>query len=151
MIFNRDPMIHSHQNMLQCGLPHELKQQIAAELWGGEDALDQAKNYTPVNDHKVNFCWWSIVTDVLHDSLTLCNWVWPMAQSPSKDRNYRGDLDLEAKFFKAVTGKDVTTDDLYKAAAKIDHAAAREHRPRHEGQERQHGLQRLPQHPRCHD
>ena len=67
MIFNRDPMIHSHQNMLQCGLPHELKQQIAAELWGGEDALDQAKNYTPVNDHKVNFCWWSIVTDVLHD------------------------------------------------------------------------------------
>ena len=42
-----------------------------------------------------------------------------MAQSPSKDRNYRGDLDLEAKFFKAVTGKDVTTDDLYKAAAKI--------------------------------
>ena len=56
MIFNRDPMIHSHQNMLQCGLPHELKQQIAAELWGGEDALDQAKNYTPVNDHKVNFC-----------------------------------------------------------------------------------------------
>ena len=75
MIFNRDPMIHSHQNMLQCGLPHELKQQIAAELWGGEDALDQAKNYTPVNDHKVNFCWWSIVTDVLHDSLTLCNWV----------------------------------------------------------------------------
>ena len=119
MIFNRDPMIHSHQNMLQCGLPHELKQEIAAELWGGEDALDQAKNYTPVNDHKINFCWWSIVTDVLHDSLTLCNWVWPMAQSPSKDRNYRGDLDLEAKFFKAVTGKDVTTDDLYKAAAKI--------------------------------
>ena len=119
MIFNRDPMIHSHQNMLQCGLPHELKQEIAAELWGGEDALDQAKNYTPINDHKINFCWWSIVTDVLHDSLTLCNWVWPMAQSPSKSRNYRGDLDLEAKFYKAATGKDVTTDDLYKAAAKI--------------------------------
>ncbi|WP_281654879.1 aldehyde ferredoxin oxidoreductase C-terminal domain-containing protein, partial [Eggerthella sinensis] len=31
----------------------------------------------------------------------------------------RGDLDLEAKFFKAVTGEDTTTDDLYKKGAKI--------------------------------
>ena len=119
MLFNRDPMIHSHQNMLQCGLPHELKQEIAEELWGGADALDVAMNYTPMNEHKANFCWWSIVTDVLHDSLTLCNWVWPMAQSPSKERNYRGDLDLEAKFYTAVTGEDITTDELYKRAAKI--------------------------------
>lgn len=119
MIFNRDPMIHSHQNMLQCGLPHELKQEIAEDLWGGAEALDQEKNYTPVNDAKMNFCWWSIVTDVLHDSLTLCNWVWPMAQSPSKERKYRGDLDLEAEFYKAVTGEDVDTDELYKRAAKI--------------------------------
>ncbi len=119
MLFNRDPMIHSHQNMLQCGLPHELKQEIAEELWGGADALDVAMNYTPMNEHKANFCWWAIVTDVLHDSLTLCNWVWPMAQSPSKERNYRGDLDLEAKFYTAVTGEDITTDELYKRAAKI--------------------------------
>ena len=54
------------------------------------------------------------VTDVLHDSLTLCNWVWPMTMSPTKARDYRGDLDLEAKFMKAVTGEDVTTEDLYK-------------------------------------
>ena len=60
-----------------------------------------------------------MVTDVLHDSLTLCNWVWPMTMSPTKARNYRGDLDLEAKFFKAVTGEDLTTDDLYQAGAKI--------------------------------
>lgn len=119
MVFNRDPMIHSHQNMLQCGLPHELKQEIATELWGGADALDAAKNYTPMNEHKANFTWWSIVTDVLHDSLTLCNWVWPMAQSPDKNRAYRGDLDMEAKFYTAVTGEKITTDELYKRAAKI--------------------------------
>lgn len=41
--------------------------------------------------------WWSIVTDVLHDSLTLCNWVWPMTMSPTKARDYRGDLDLEGQ------------------------------------------------------
>lgn len=72
-----------------------------------------------MNEYKANFAWWSIVTDVLHDSLTLCNWVWPMTMSPTKARDYRGDLDLEAKFMKAVTGEDVTTEDLYKMGAKI--------------------------------
>ncbi len=119
MMFNRDDMIHSAVNFQGCGLPIDVKKAIAAEVWGGEDAVDADKNYTPMNDHKANFCWWSIVTDVLHDSLTLCNWVWPMTMSPSKTRDYRGDLDLEAKFFKAVTGEDVTTDQLYEAGARI--------------------------------
>lgn len=119
MVFNRDDMIHSAVNFQGCGLPFELKQQIAAEVWGDASAIDPDKNYTPMNEHKANFAWWSIVTDVLHDSLTLCNWVWPMTMSPTKARDYRGDLDLEAKFMKAVTGEDVTTEDLYKMGAKI--------------------------------
>ena len=119
MVFNRDDMIHSAVNFQGCGLPFELKQQIAAEVWGDASAIDPDKNYTPMNEYKANFAWWSIVTDVLHDSLTLCNWVWPMTMSPTKSRDYRGDLDLEAKFMKAVTGEDVTTEDLYKMGAKI--------------------------------
>ena len=119
MVFNRDDMIHSAVNLQGCGLPFELKQQIAAEVWGDASAIDPDKNYTPMNEYKANFAWWSIVTDVLHDSLTLCNWVWPMTMSPTKARDYRGDLDLEAKFMKAVTGEDVTTEDLYKMGAKI--------------------------------
>ena len=119
MVFNRDDMIHSAVNFQGCGLPFELKQQIAAEVWGDASAIDPDKNYTPMNEYKANFAWWSIVTDVLHDSLTLCNWVWPMTMSPTKARDYRGDLDLEAKFMKAVTGEDVTTEDLHKMGAKI--------------------------------
>lgn len=119
MVFNRDDMTHSAVNFQGCGLPFELKQQIAAEVWGDASAIDPDKNYTPMNEYKANFAWWSIVTDVLHDSLTLCNWVWPMTMSPTKARDYRGDLDLEAKFMKAVTGEDVTTEDLYKMGAKI--------------------------------
>ena len=119
MVFNRDDMIHSAVNFQGCGLPFELKQQIAAEVWSDASAIDPDKNYTPMNEYKANFAWWSIVTDVLHDSLTLCNWVWPMTMSPTKARDYRGDLDLEAKFMKAVTGEDVTTEDLYKMGAKI--------------------------------
>ena len=119
MVFNRDDMIHSAVNFQGCGLPFELKQQIAAEVWDDASAIDPDKNYTPMNEYKANFAWWSTVTDVLHDSLTLCNWVWPMTMSPTKARDYRGDLDLEAKFMKAVTGEDVTTEDLYKMGAKI--------------------------------
>lgn len=119
MVFNRDDMIHSAVNFQGCGLPFELKQQIAAEVWGDASAIDPDKNYTPMNEYKANFAWWFIVTDVLHDSLTLCNWVWPITMSPTKARDYRGDLDLEAKFMKAVTGEDVTTEDLYKMGAKI--------------------------------
>ena len=119
MVFNRDDMIHSAVNFQGCGLPFELKQQIAAEVWGDASAIDPDKNYTPMSEYKANFAWWFIVTDVLHDSLTLCNWVWPMTMSPTKARDYRGDLDLEAKFMKAVTGEDVTTEDLYKMGAKI--------------------------------
>lgn len=119
MVFNRDDMIHSAVYFQGCGLPFELKQQIAAEVWGDASAIDPDKNYTPMNEYKANFAWWFIVTDVLHDSLTLCNWVWPMTMSPTKARDYRGDLDLEAKFMKAVTGEDVTTEDLYKMGAKI--------------------------------
>lgn len=119
MVFNRDDMIHSAVNFQGCGLPFELKQQIAAEVWGDASAIDPDKNYTPMNEYKANFAWWFIVTDVLHDSLTLCNWVWPMTMSPTKARDYRGDLDLEAKFMKAVIGEDVTTEDLYKMGAKI--------------------------------
>ena len=119
MVFNRDDMIHSAVNFQGCGLPFELKQQIAAEVWGDASAIDPDKNYTPMNEYKANFAWWSIVTDVLHDSLPLCIWVWPMTMSPTKARDYRGDLDLEAKFMKAVTGEDVTTEDLYKMGAKI--------------------------------
>ena len=119
MLFNRDNMIHSAVNLQGCGLPIELKKKMAAEMFGGEDAMDPDKNYTPINEHKVEFAWWSVITDVLHDSLCLCNWVWPMAMAPAKERSYRGDLDLEAQFYTAVTGQKVTIDDLYKAAERI--------------------------------
>ncbi|MDY2777218.1 MAG: aldehyde ferredoxin oxidoreductase [Collinsella sp.] len=118
MVFNRDDMIHSAVNFQGCGLPFELKKEMAAEMWG-EGSIDDTKNYTPMNEAKAEFAWWCIVTDVLHDSLTLCNWVWPMAMAPAKERSYRGDLDLEAQFYTAVTGVEVTIDDLYKAGERI--------------------------------
>ena len=57
MVFNRDDMIHSAVNFQGCGLPFELKQQIAAEVWDDASAIDPDKNYTPMNEYKANFAW----------------------------------------------------------------------------------------------
>ena len=57
MVFNRDDMIHSAVNFQGCGLPFELKQQIAAEVWGDASAIDPDKNFTPMNEYKANFAW----------------------------------------------------------------------------------------------
>jgi len=109
---NRDAGNHSHQNVLFCGLPVDILKQVAKEIWGGEDAVDAPLNYTPINEHKINFAKWSMVKYALHDSLTLCNWVWPMTVSPLKERNYRGNLDLEAEYYSAATGKKKTQAEL---------------------------------------
>lgn len=102
---NRDANNHSHQNFLFSGLPTAKLKEIAAELWGSPDAVDAPLNYTPINRAKVKFVKWSLVKYALHDSITLCNWVWPMTVSPLKERNYRGNLTLEAQYYSVATGK----------------------------------------------
>ena len=118
-MFNRDPMVHSAEDFRTCGLPQDLKRQMAKEMWGAEEALDGTLDYTPMNEAKAELTWWSTITDILHDSLVVCNWVWPMAMSPDYQRSYRGDLDLEAQFYTAVTGHETTIDDLYRGAERI--------------------------------
>ncbi len=110
-MFNRDAQCHTHQNLLGSGLPTEIQQEIAAELFG-EGAIDQPASYTPANEAKAKFTKWSIVRNVLHDSLTLCNWMWPMTTSPLKEQNYRGDTSLEAQFFSMATGFNVNEETL---------------------------------------
>ena len=117
-MFNRDAQCHTHQNFLGSGLPLNIKQEIAAEIWG-EGTIDEPANYTPVNDAKVRFIKWSIIRNVLHDSLTLCNWMWPMQVSPLKERNYRGDTSLESQFFSLATGFKVSETELDESAERI--------------------------------
>jgi len=119
LIFNRDPMCHSHQNFLGSGLPIKLQKEIAAELWGSKDAIDVPANYTPMNKAKARFAKWSLVRNVLHDSMTVCNWMFPMATSPLKDRNYRGDTTIEAKYFSQATGMKVSEDELDEMGRRI--------------------------------
>jgi aldehyde:ferredoxin oxidoreductase len=118
-IKNRDPQNHSHQNFIGSGLPIEVQKSIAKEIWGGEDAIDPPMAYTPINQSKINFTKWSIVRNVLHDSLTLCNWMWPMTVSPLKELKYRGNTALESAYFSLATGMKKTEKELDANGEKI--------------------------------
>ncbi|TFH29789.1 MAG: aldehyde ferredoxin oxidoreductase, partial [Deltaproteobacteria bacterium] len=108
MFWNRDPQCHTHTNYGGNGLPLALKNEIFDELLGpfSGDAIDGAR--TPVNQAKVVFAKLSLIYLALHNSMTLCNYTLPGWASPVKSRDYRGDIDIEANFFTAVTGQTVT-------------------------------------------
>ena len=105
IIYNRDGMCHTITNVVNSGLPYGVNKPLLEELFG-EGCLDATKNYTPMNESKARFAKFGVMRQVLHDSFTLCNWVWPMTVSPRKERGYRGDLTVEAQYMAAVTGDD---------------------------------------------
>lgn len=116
---NRDSQNHSHMNFIGSKLPIAIQKAIAGEIFGSPDALDAPMNYTPMNEYKAKFVKYALIRGRLHDSLTLCNWMWPMAVSPLKERNYRGDTSLESKFFTAVTGETKSEAQLDRDAERI--------------------------------
>jgi aldehyde:ferredoxin oxidoreductase len=123
MFWNRDPQCHTHTNYLGNGLPLALKNEIFKDLFGDEfpgsaDAIDGATP-APVNKAKVVFAKLSLIYLTLHNSMTLCNYTLPGWASPLKSRNYRGDKDIEAKFWTAVTGETVTRADMEKTGLRI--------------------------------
>ena len=120
MLYNRDCMCHTIVNITGSGLPHPLQAEIVAEICG-EGALDAPKKYTPMNESKAKLAKFGVIKQTIHDSITLCNWVWPMTFSPQKNRNYRGDLSVEAQYMAAVTGEAWTEKSLDDAAEKVFH------------------------------
>jgi aldehyde:ferredoxin oxidoreductase len=71
-----------------------------------------------MNPDKARFAVWAVLRKELHDSLTLCNWMYPLAASPLKSRGYEGDNGIEALLYSAVTGD-------RKDAAQLDQVAER--------------------------
>jgi len=118
VIYNRDGMCHTIVNITGSGLPYSLQKSIVEGLFG-EGALDKPSNYTRMNESKARFAKFGVVRQVLHDSFTLCNWVWPMTLSPRKERGYKGDLSVEAQYMSAITGEEWTQESLDFAAERV--------------------------------
>ncbi len=119
MMYNRDPMCHTHTNFQGAGLPIDLMKQIGAELFGSPDAIDPSTQYTPMNKAKAVFVKMSLLYMELHNSMTVCNYNMPAWASPRKDMKYRGDVEMEAKVMSAVTGEKVTRDQLETTGLRI--------------------------------
>lgn len=111
LMYNRDCMIHHLTNVAQSGAPYEMSKKTM-ESFFGEGCFDKQKAYTPMNKNKAKVAKWAFNGKQFHDSGTVCNWIWPMTQSPSKARDYMGDLNLEADFMAAVTGVPYTRESL---------------------------------------
>ncbi|MFH0878925.1 MAG: aldehyde ferredoxin oxidoreductase N-terminal domain-containing protein [Lentisphaerota bacterium] len=116
MSFNRDPQCHSHTNYQGNGLPLALQNEIFNELFAADgisgDPLYSGVAITPMNKSKAVYAKQSLLYLELHNSLTVCNYTLPGWGSPLKRRNYRGDADMDAKMYSAVTGETVTRQQL---------------------------------------
>lgn len=115
IFYNRDCMTHTIVNVWRAGLPYDVLNPILEDYFG-KGCLDKVKNYTPMNESKARFAKFGVVRQWLHDSFTLCNWVWPMTVSPLPERGYKGDLTVEAQYMTAITGDQWSMEDLDFAA-----------------------------------
>ncbi|MCJ7702542.1 MAG: hypothetical protein MUO62_13245, partial [Anaerolineales bacterium] len=109
LLKNRDAQNHVHNSYWGNGLPHELSMEILDEITGLPGSLRQSNNLKPVTRGQARFAMLSEIHNQLHDSMTQCDyngmagaWV-----SPWKHLNYRGEPDLEARLYSAVTGDTV--------------------------------------------
>ncbi len=120
MMFNRDPQCHTHVNFQGNGLPKALSNEIFKELFAADGVSGDpfyigyrtAAKIDPMNKSKAVFAKLSLIYLELHNSLTICNYTLPGWASPLKSRNYRGDADMDAKYYSAVTGETVTRKQL---------------------------------------
>ena len=120
LMYNRDCMIHHLTNVTNSGAPHDVTR-TTMETFFGSGCYDKPKSYTPMNRNKAKVAKWAFNGKQFHDSATLCNWMYPMTQSPSKDRKYAGDLELDAKYMEAVTGKPYTRESVEFDSERISH------------------------------
>ena len=111
-------MSHGHINFTRCGLPIDVQKRIGEKFWGSPDCVDAIGDYKPTNIWKMKRLQWVVARKELHDMLGICSWTAPWEVSPLREKGYIGDSEMESKVFRAVTGIEMTQDEL-------DHAGLR--------------------------
>lgn len=121
LIYNRDPMNHVNNSYVGCGLPADLQREILDEVTGMPNSIDPKHDYKPITPGKVRFAILSLIYCELHNSLTMCdyNGVAGAWVSPVRSRNYRGNPEIEAQIYSAVTGDIVNREEYEKIGFRI--------------------------------
>lgn len=129
---NRDPNRHSMTNLLEwTGLKFEQALPVAKTIWGDEIAENGLNDIWRERDIPIK--WNGEKSAKAHaalgrfihmracikDSITVCDWVYPIMTSGREDRKYTGDVSVEYKLFELVTGEKMNQEKLNQRAARI--------------------------------
>ena len=129
---NRDPNRHSMTNLVEwTGLSFEQAMPVGVTHWGKDIAENGLNDLHRKRD--VPLTWNgrksaeanAYLGQFIHyrgcikDSITACDWVFPVMTSGRKDREYTGDISVEYKLFELVTGEKMTQKILDDKAARI--------------------------------
>jgi aldehyde:ferredoxin oxidoreductase len=122
---SRDPTIGTHHSslllaeFLLADRDIALRQfrRLSEQVWGYPDALE------PTFENKAPVAIWSQHQHMLIDSLTLCDFAFPQLVRPMETReewrntqDLMGDLDLDLRMFGAVTGLEMTRQEMDRVA-----------------------------------
>ena len=118
---SRDPAIGTHQSVLILAdlvledreLARKQFRTVSKKTWGYAEALE------PTFEDKAPVAIWSQNMHMLIDSLPLCDFAFPQVVRPFKDRqdwqnseDITGDLEIDRRLLKAVTGIDYSREEL---------------------------------------
>jgi len=118
---SRDPTIGTHESSLLHAdfflenpeLARHQFRRLSEQVWGYPDAFE------PTFENKAPVAIWSQNQHMLIDSLPLCDFAFPQLVRPMENRaeweaaeDISGDIDLGRRLFLAVTGVDMSWDDL---------------------------------------
>ncbi|MBJ6725577.1 aldehyde ferredoxin oxidoreductase N-terminal domain-containing protein [Geomesophilobacter sediminis] len=120
MTYNRDAMNHTHQNVT-VGPPLAVVNQLMKELFASPAApgifndpngsdichTSSVDGYKPVTAGMAAFTAACMVELELKNAMISCDWTLPAWLSPLKSRGYRGDINMHADLYAAVTGDKV--------------------------------------------
>ena len=123
-VSSRDPHDYMHDYVWLTwwsNLTIEEQRPIAKVVYGSEKAVHPYGQPEYSRDE----AWAAHLTDCrgcIKDSLTLCDWIFPVIVTPYRDRNppYVGDTSIESQLFSAATGIFVTEWELYKIGERIN-------------------------------
>lgn len=119
--YTRDPsdVMHDYVGLVEwSGLEYEEQRPIAKMAWGSELAVHPLGE-PGYNEHEAKAAIIIQHTAALKNSLTLCDWLFPMITSVVEERGYAGDITVPAELFTAVTGVEATIEELMKVGERI--------------------------------
>lgn len=118
-MYSRDPFDHAHEDtniVFWSGVSWEEKRQLAQQAYGSEEAIHPL-GQPKYDEHEAKAAIIVENRSNVKDALTLCDWLYPIVLDPATGKC--GDLTIESKFLTAVTGVEISQEELLKTGERL--------------------------------